>query len=1159
MAKFHLPSLEEENLKKWEQKKIFRQVMDKKTRGNFVFFEGPPTANGKPGIHHILARSFKDVILRFKTMQGFHIDRKAGWDTHGLPVELEVEKQLGFTKKQDIEAYGIAKFNAGCRQSVWTYLDLWEKMTRRTAFWVDLENPYITYKNDYIESLWWILKQIDAKGLLYQGYRVTPHCPRCVTSLSSHELAQGYKEIDDQSVYVKFPIDAAARRYFLVWTTTPWTLPGNVALALGAGVVYAEVRMKDGGEVFILAKERLVSLNGEYDILSEKTGDQLVGTAYEPLYKVIGSYSSGPNADRLVNAYKAYAADFVSTTDGTGIVHIAPAFGEDDARLGESAKLPVLTTVDATGTVTAEVPGKGKFIKKADDDIKADLVGRGLLYKSETYRHSYPFCWRCGTPLLYFAKSSWYIQMSKLRDGLQKHNQDINWVPDHIRDGRFGEWLREVKDWALSRERYWGTPLPVWQCGCGRRVVAGGMDELKRLARPRNTYLLQRHGQAENNVANIVSSWPEKQDWNLTAKGREQILASAAKLKAAGGADLIFSSDLQRTKETAEILAGALGREIVFDPRLRELDMGDYNGKTENEFHAFFNNKLERFSRQVAGGESLQDARRRMVGFIKELEQKYVGKRIVIVSHGDPMWLLETGLAGVSDEAALTASYNGVGEYHELTVENLPRDEMGAADLHRPFIDEVLLRCPDCGGDMKRVTDVIDCWFDSGAMPFAQWHYPFENKERIEGAAGGAPTNFPADYISEAIDQTRGWFYTLLAVSTLLGKETPPYRNVICLGHVLDAKGQKMSKSKGNVVDPWLMIDKYGADAIRYYFFTVNQPGEPKLFDEKQLDEVTKKVFLILWNVLSYYQMYAGEGAKAPVEPPRQPQSMLDRWILARLAALIKDCTARLNAYAVVDAGRGIGEFVNELSTWYIRRSRDRFKSGSPTEKQEAVQTLGYVLANLAKVMAPFTPFLAESLYAQVGGELDSVHLDEWPDDEPQDLNFEDPHILAKMEFVRQASSAGLEKRAAAGLPVRQVLAKATVAAVQAFEPWMKEIVAEELNVEVVESRQVAEAKDAGVELDTVLTPELRRKGAVRELVRNVNDLRKQAGLTVKDRIVLFHDTSSDFWKQVLAEAGAKLKQDVLAERLEDGRGGSSNNKEIETDGQKIWLGIEKL
>ncbi len=1150
MAKFHLPSIEEEQLKMWEEKKIFRKVLDKESpRGSFVFFEGPPTANGKPGIHHVLARSFKDVILRFRTMQGYHIDRKAGWDTHGLPVELEVEKQLGFTKKRDIEEYGIAKFNAKCKESVWKYLDVWEKMTRRTAFWVDLENPYITYANDYVESLWWILKQIDAKGLLYQGYRVTPHCPRCVTSLSSHELAQGYKDVDDQSIYVKFPIDDKEKRYFLVWTTTPWTLPGNVALAVGAEVAYAEVKMKDTGERLILARALLGALDGEYEILGEKTGTELRGTAYRPLYDDLSAYEGGINAGRTQNAYKVYTADFVSTADGTGIVHIAPAFGEDDARLGDAEKLPTLLTVDPTGMVTAEVPGKGKFIKKADEDVKADLHSRGLLYKSAVYRHAYPFCWRCGTPLLYYAKDSWYIRMSELRAQLLEHNQAINWVPAHIRDGRFGEWLREVKDWALSRERYWGTPLPVWRCvSCDTRTVVGGFAELDELARPRNKYFLQRHGEAENNVASVVSSWPEKKEWRLTAKGRTQVKEAAARLKKEK-IDLIFSSDVLRTKETAEMISAELGLPVTYDARLRELDLGAYNGKTQDEYHAYFDDRLERFGRPVEGGESLYDARRRMVAFVKELERLYSGKNILVISHGDPLWLMETGFAGITDGQALDFTYNGVGQYHRFEFANSPRDEMGHVDPHRPFVDEIVLRCPACGGDMKRASDVLDCWFDSGAMPFAQWHYPFENKERIDGRR-----NFPADYISEAIDQTRGWFYTLLAVSTALGYDTPPYKNVICLGHVLDAKGLKMSKSKGNVVDPWEMIAKYGADAIRYHFFTVNQPGEPKLFDEKSLDEATKKVFLIVWNVLTFYKMYAGDRPEAPAAPA-EPKNMLDRWLLSELAALDEVVTGNLERYEVVDAARRLGSFVNDLSTWYLRRSRDRFKAGTEEEKSEAVATLGHALLTLSRVMAPFTPFLAEALYREVGGPAESVHLDDWP--VPSFAH--DRRLHDAMESVRWASSVGLEKRAAAGIPVRQALAKATVRSVEQFEDWMRDVVSEELNVELTEWTKAAEVKDGGVELDTVITPELKRKGAARELVRNINDLRKAAGLTVKDGIALHFDTASDFWKQVIAESGDQVRRDVLADKLAAGRAAAIQERELELDGEKIWLGIAKV
>lgn len=1148
MAKFHLPTIEEEQLKKWDERQVFPQVLKRnadENRPSFVFFEGPPTANGKPGIHHLLTRAFKDVVLRFRTMQGYRIDRKAGWDTHGLPVELEVEKQLGFTKKQDIEAYGIAKFNAKCKESVWKYLDLWQKSTRRIAFWVDLGDPYITYKNEYVESLWWIMKEIDRKGLLYKGYRVTPHCPRCVTSLSSHELAQGYKDTEDPSVFVKFPIDAAAKRFFLVWTTTPWTLPGNVAVAVGAHVTYVEAKMKETGETYVLAKERLSVLDGDYDVVGEMPGDKLVGTAYAPLYATL------PDDDPAkANAHKAWAADFVSTADGTGIVHIAPAFGEDDARLGQEAKLPTLLTVDSTGLML-DMPGmlgsaKGKFFKKADDDVKADLTARGLLYKSGTYVHSYPFCWRCGTPLLYYAKSSWYIRMSGLREELQKRNDAINWVPPHIKDGRFGEWLKDVKDWALSRERYWGTPLPVWQCGsCEEKRVVGSLGELEEACRPKNRYFLQRHGEAQTNAVSTISCWPELKEWHLTEKGRGQVAASAKELKAKK-IDMIFSSDLLRTRETAEIISEELGLPVTFDERLRELDVGAFNGKSEKDFHAAASG-LDRFDERVGGtGETLNDVRRRMVAFLKELDANHTGKNIVIVSHGDPLWMLQTCFKGLNKDGIRTwPHYNGVGEYIEMEApKNHPYDELGEADVHRPFIDDVQLACA-CGGVMRRVTDVADVWFDSGAMPFAQWHYPFENKERIDG--GG---NFPADYICEAIDQTRGWFYTLLAVSTLLGKETPPYKNVICLGHVLDSKGQKMSKSKGNVVDPFAAIDKYGADVIRWYFFTVNQPGDPKRFDERAVNEVTKKVFLILWNVLTYYKMFAPADGGS-MKPPANPAHALDQWLLSELAAVVKNVTRDLESYNVIDAGREIAEFIDGLSTWYVRRSRNRFKGGSDAEKSEAVATLGYAIKTLAHLMAPFTPFLADTIFSELGCGGDSIHLADWPTGEGMN---DDPNLRKAMRWTRLVASMGLEKRAAAGIPVRQALAKVAVVAPESRAEWVADILKEELNVLAVEW---SAGEKLDVTLDTVITPELRRMGAARELVRNINEMRKGAGLTIKDRIVVVHSTESDFWHQTLKEHGDNLCRDVKADAIEAGR--ADGDIEMDVDGQKMHVGIRKV
>ncbi|MBN1585405.1 class I tRNA ligase family protein, partial [Candidatus Uhrbacteria bacterium] len=970
MTRFHLPSLEEEQLRKWEERDTFRKVMGKEpTRGNFVFFEGPPTANGKPGLHHVLARVFKDVIVRYRTMRGYRVDRKAGWDTHGLPVELEVEKQLGFTKKQDIEAYGIAEFNAKCRESVWTYLDQFRKLTRRIAFWVDLDDPYVTYENGYVESLWWVLKQVWEKGHLDKGYRVAPHCPRCVTSLSSHELAQGYREVEDQTVFVKFPIDPAAKRFFLVWTTTPWTLPGNVALAVGLDIRYVEIRLKSTGERLILAKDRLEVIREDHETVAEMAGRDLLGLPYQALYSTL----DGKDNDRDARAYKPYGADFVSTGEGTGIVHIAPAFGEDDARLGEKEELPTLFTADGTGTVTAKVPGHGKFIKDADADIRGDLADRGLLYRSEGYVHSYPFCWRCGTPLMYLAKSSWYIRMSSLRDGLQRHNAGINWVPGHIRDGRFGEWLKDAKDWALSRERYWGTPLPLWQCPQGHLHAVGSLKELEDMAPPANTYYLCRHGQADTNLERTVSSWPEPGEFHLTEEGRGQVRKMAEDLKSRG-VDLIYSSDLLRTAETARAIAEATGAEVVFDERLREIGFGEFNGKPIDDYHAALGGVADKFTKSVGGSETLTGVRRRAVEFLTDINFRHQGKRIAVVSHGDVLWMMRTGIEGLTDGQAIAAEYHRKGEWRELSVRNRPYGRDGETDVHRPYVDRVRIACPKCGELMVRTPEVADCWFDSGAMPYAQWHYPFENRERIDRG-----TNFPADFISEAIDQTRGWFYTLLAVSTVLGKDTPPYRNVICLGHVLDGKGQKMSKSKGNVVNPWEMFDRHGADAIRWHFFTVNQPGESKCFDERALDEVTKRVFLILWNVLSFWRMYAGENPKA-AESPKSGDPM-DRWILAELGRLSADTARRLEEYDVVGACRGIGEFINGLSTWYVRRSRDRFKSDDPAEREAAVGTLGHVLLRLSRLMAPFTPFLAEALYSEIGGPNESVHLDGWPEE----------------------------------------------------------------------------------------------------------------------------------------------------------------------------------
>jgi isoleucyl-tRNA synthetase len=1111
MAAPKFPELEEQLLKEWEEKRIFEKTLAKDApKGSFVFFEGPPTANGKPGIHHVLARAFKDLIPRYKTMRGYRVDRKAGWDTHGLPVELEVEKQLGLKNKKDVEAYGVEAFNKKCRESVWKYLDDWIKMTRRIGFWLDLEHPYVTYHNDYVESLWWVVAEIQKKGLLYKGHKIVPYCARCGTALSSHEVAQGYKEVEEPSVYVRFKVKGDENAWFLAWTTTPWTLPSNTALAVGPDIAYVKVRK--GSDIYILAKDRAHLLEGA-EIMAEVKGSDLVGKEYEPLYSFLPL--SKP-------AHRVVSGGFVSTTDGSGIVHMAP-FGEDDMEVIKANDFPVLMTVGLDGAFIKEVtPWAGKFVKDADPEIIKDLEDRGLLFKTEKYKHDYPFCWRCSTPLLYYPKDSWFIRMSALRDKLVANNQKINWEPDHIRDGRFGEWLNGIKDWAISRDRYWGTPLPIWECGKGHLRVVGSRKEFFR-----NRFFAVRHGQAMSNLNGFLSSWPEKNgDVHLTPEGEKSVRETAAALKAQG-VDLIVSSDLKRTAQTAELLKEAIGAELVFDERLREIGFGEFNGKSEAEYHAFFADRMERFTKRPEGGETYEDVRKRVMECLRDLDAKHEGKTIVIVSHGDPIWFMTAatrGLWGKDIWNVAEAHYLKTGSSMELIASNQPYDGDGFADLHKPFIDAIVLRCAECGGEMKRTPEVMDVWFDSGAMPLAQWHYPFENKDDVDSGR-----RYPADYISEAIDQTRGWFYTLLAVSTLLDRE-PAYKNVICLGHLLDAKGQKMSKSKGNVVDPWKMFEKYGADAVRFHLYTVNQPGEPKRFDEKEVDGVVKKLFLILWNCLSFWKMFAA-GASAPLSAPKATHVM-DRWLLSELAALTTAVTDGLERYDVVTAGRAIADFTNDLSTWYVRRSRDRFKDGDA----EAVETLGYALATVAKLLAPFTPFVADGLYRELGGAKESVHLEDWPSADKADEN-----LSLQMKRVRQAASMALEKRAASKINVRQALASLVVKSEWPFEDWMLESAGFE------------------VELDTALTPELKREGAARELTRNLNSLRKEAKLTIDDRVIIHYETESHFWKDVLKEHGAAVQKDTRAEAWHTGRPETTlMDTEIEFDEEKMWVGIVK-
>jgi isoleucyl-tRNA synthetase len=994
--KLDVPAMEEAVLKFWKKEKIFEKSLSTRENGpEYVFYEGPPTANGKPGVHHVLARAFKDMFPRYKIMRGYHVSRRGGWDTHGLPVEIEIEKRHGFTNKQQIEEYGIAKFNEECRKSAFDYIQDWERLTDRIAFWVDLKTAYVTYHNEYIESVWWILRQFWDKDLLYQGFKVVPYCPRCGTPLSDHEVALGYDEAVDPSVFVRMPLMDEEGTSLLVWTTTPWTLPANVAVAAGAEVDYVKVEhaLPEGGmEKLILAQALLekVFRGEEYRVLDTFKGKKLKGTKYKPLFTFMPTDKP---------AHYVILADFVTTEDGTGLVHIAPAFGADDMKASMENDLPVIMTVAPDGTFIPEVtPWRGVFVKDADESIKTDLHNRGLLYRAEAYTHTYPFCWRCKTPLLYYAREAWYVRTSQFRDKLVELNQGINWVPEHLRDGRFGNWLSNNIDWALSRERYWGTPLPVWECGdCRHQYCIGSVEELSQLS----------------------------------------------------------------------------GKDLT----------------------------------------------------------------------------------------------------------NL--------DMHRPHVDHVHFACQECGGKMTRVPELIDVWFDSGAMPYAQWHYPFENKEMFAN-------QYPADYICEAVDQTRGWFYSLHAISTMLF-ENVAFKNVLSPGHIQDAEGRKMSKSLGNIVQPWDVLNIHGADALRWYLYTATPPGNERRFSIDLVGEALRTFTIPLWNVYSFFVTYANLDGWTPASATARGKlafSDLDKWLLSELNTLVRGVTAAYEGYDPTNATRPLEKFVEVLSSWYLRRSRRRFwKSESDTDKQAAYTTLYTALVTLSKLIAPAMPFLADELYQNLvrsyyPDEPESVHLATWPD---VDDYLIDEQLNKDMELVMRLASLGHAARSKANRKVRQPLAEVAFSTPNFAEHGVvrqyDDLLMDELNVKHVrmldastealhhtvkplpkqlgqkygnkfpaiqkmilsldsetvahalmtegkvnvvvdgeayeilpnevevkslarEGFAVAEEGSYVAALVTDLTPDLVAEGMAREFVRRLQDFRKESGLDVADRIRVYLEAS---------------------------------------------------